>query len=357
MILILLGTRPEIIKLSPFIHELQKRRVVFKLVHSNQHYDENLDSIFLEELSLPHADFNLRVGSGSQAQQTAKILTSFEKICIDIMPDLIVVHGDTNTALAGALVGKKCKLKVAHIEAGLRSYDMEMPEEVNRIIIDHIADFLFAPTKETKNNLVNEGIKESKIFVTGNTIVDAILTNQNLSNSTIILKKYNLQKNSYILLTAHRPSSVDTKSDLNDLLILISKISNKLKMPVLWPIHPRTKASLKLFSLSPSNTIHIIPPTGYSELLTLIKSSALVLTDSGGIQEEAFILKRPLMTIRDTTERPETLTANFLIKKNYLLFEKAWQKYQNKDVSWKSKLGNGNAAIKICNIIQPFERN
>jgi len=354
-IAIILGTRPEIIKMSSIIRECQKRDLDFFILHTNQHYSENLDRIFFEELELPKPKYNLNVGSGTHAEETGKMLIGVEKVVIKEKPDIILVEGDTNTVLAGALAATKLHIKVGHIEAGLRSYFREMPEEINRILTDHCSDFLFAPTQNAKKILLQEGIPKKKIFVTGNTIVDAVYQNLKLAEKkSKILEKLNLEKKRYFLVTVHRPENVDKKERLKGILEGLRLIYKKFGLPIIYPIHPRTQKMMAKFKLSVPNSVRLIEPVGFLDFLQLEVNAKLVLTDSGGVQEETCILKVPCVTLRDNTERPETLEvgANILagIKPDKIL--ESVNKMINKERDWENPFGDGNAGRKIVSIIK-----
>ena len=354
-IFIILGTRPEIIKMSPVVRACQKNKVNFAILHTNQHYSKNLDKIFFKELNLPQPRYNLNVGSGTHAEQTAKILIGIEKILIKERPDIVLVEGDTNTVLAGALAAAKLHIKIGHIEAGLRSYFREMPEEINRVLTDHCSDFLFAPTKQAKEILLKEGISGKRIFVTGNTIVDAVFQNIKLAEKkSKILKDLNLQKERYFLMTAHRAENVDNKERLKGILKGAEMISQEFILPVIYPIHPRTRKMLKEFKLFVSKNIHLLEPLGYLDFLQLQKGAKLILTDSGGIQEEACIIKVPCITLRDNTERPETLLvkSNILVGTDPQKIVKSAKKMLNLKKDWKNPFGSGESAEKIIKIIK-----
>lgn len=345
MIHIVIGTRPEIIKIAPVVWELQNNNVPFQLIHSNQHYDKNLDAIFFDELRLPQPNYNLRVGSGSHAEQTAKIMIGYEAYCASNPAQITVVHGDTNTTLAAALVAKKLQYKLAHVEAGLRSFDEKMPEEINRCVVDRISNFLFTPTDLARSQLLKEGTDSKKIYLTGNTIVDLI--HQTLGKISI-----KGSKNTHILLTAHRPVNVDSDEALQRVFSVANFVSTKLRVPIIWPIHPRTRERAENL-LSKKNTgIQLIAPVSYTSMLQLIQQSVLILTDSGGIQEEAFVLKKPILTLRDTTERPETLSANRLVETSLSKTEDALAFYAAGKAAWSNILGDGTASKKIVQILQ-----
>lgn len=346
MLYIIFGTRPEIIKLSPVIRECLAQKIPIKLIHSNQHYDKNLDSIFFDELNLPQPDFNLNVGSGSHAYQTGEIMKKFEAICLENKPKMILVHGDTNTTLAGGIVARKLNITLAHVEAGLRSFDLTMPEEVNRILVDRISDYLFAPTPEAKSNLLAEGIKEESIYVVGNTISDAVLQNQNLKKPPKIKHK------KYILMTAHRPANVDTNSQMKKLIDCCDFFSKETGLPIIWPVHPRSKKRAEQMLNRGNFNIQAIDPVGYLDMLALLKNATYVLTDSGGVQEEAYILKRPLITLRTNTERPETLSANVLVGLSKLKIKKALDFYLNDQANWSDEVYKKNVGQAIVTIIK-----
>lgn len=352
----ILGTRPEIIKISPIIRECSHQKIDHFIIHSNQHYSENMDAVFFRELELAPPKYNLHVGSGLHGEMTAKILTGVEKILIDEKPDWVIVQGDTNTSMAGALAGAKLQIKISHVEAGLRSYDRNMPEEINRIIADHISDALFSPTAKQADILVGEGIDKSKIFVTGNTIVDAVYQNLMLVDKHPEFDHYKREK--YFLLTSHRPSNVDSQENLFELISAISVVSGKYGFPVLFPIHPRTKKQIEAFGLHLDPSIFkIMEPTGYLEMLALEKNAQLIFTDSGGIQEEACILKVPSLTLRENTERPETLEvgASLLVghDSQKILSEADQMIYTQRD--WANPFGDGTAAKKIITTINEIK--
>jgi len=356
-IAIILGTRPEIIKMSPIIRECQKKGINFFILHTNQHYSENLDKIFFEELDLPQPKYNLKVGSGTHAEETGKMLIGIEKVLIKEKPDIVLVEGDTNTVLAGALVAVKLHIKAGHVEAGLRSYFREMPEEINRILADHCSDFLFAPTKKAKDILLSEGIPKKKIFVTGNTIVDAVYQNLELARKkSKILDRLKLRKENYFLVTAHRQENVDKKERLKEILEGIALIYKKFNLPIIYPIHPRTQKMIKKFNLKIPQGVKLIEPIGYLDFLQLEANAKLVLTDSGGVQEESCILKVPCVTLRDNTERPETLEvgSNILAGATPKKILRCTSKMLNKKRNWKNPFGNGKAGEKIINIIQKY---
>jgi len=353
-IAIIFGTRPEIIKLSPVIRELQRKKVDFFIIHSNQHYSPKMDEIFLKELKLPGAKYNLNVGSGLHGEMTAKILSGTEKVLLQEKPNIVIVQGDTNTVLAGALAASKLEIEVAHIEAGLRSYDRTMPEETNRILADHMSSFLFAPTRTQSDILLGEGIDPKKIFVVGNTIVDAVMENLKIAETKS--KYFHYQKEKYFLLTMHRPSNVDSKDRLLALLNSLTAVSKTFGYPIYYPIHPRTKKQLELFKLNLNpKYIKVTEPVGYLEMLIMEKYSQVIFTDSGGLQEEACILQVPCITLRDNTERPETITvgANLLATPQNLLSQTKIM--LSKPKNWPNPFGDGTASQQIFSVLTPHE--
>ncbi len=354
-ICIILGTRPEIIKMSPIIKESEKQKINYFIIHTNQHYSEDLGKVFFKDLELAQPKYNLRVGSGTQAEETGRILQRVEKVLIKEKPALVLVEGDTNTVLGGALAATKLNIKVGHVEAGLRSYYFEMPEEINRILTDHCSDFLFAPTKKAKEILIGEGISKDKIFVTGNTIVDAIYQNLKIAEKkSKVLKKLNLEKEKYFLLTAHRQENVDKKERLKGILEGLKLVYRKFNLPIIYPIHPRTKKMIQKFNLKIPKGTKIIKPVGYLDFLQLEAKAKLVLTDSGGIQEETCILKVPCLTLRNNTERPETLEigSNILVGINPQKILREAEKILKRKRRWKNPFGKGDSAKKIINIIK-----
>jgi UDP-N-acetylglucosamine 2-epimerase (non-hydrolysing) len=266
-----------------------------------------MDRVFFEQLELPEASYNLDVGSGSHGEQTGKMLGGVEKILQKEMPDVVLVEGDTNTVLAGALAAVKLGIKVGHVEAGLRSYDRRMPEEINRILADHCSDFLFAPTEKSREILLHEGISEKQVFMVGNTIVDAVTQNLEISKSkTQILDDLAIEKQKYFLATAHRQENVDDKERFTGIISGLKRVQREFGVPLIYPIHPRAEKRLKEFGLEPEG-LKLVEPLNYLAFLQLERNAALVLTDSGGVQEETCILGVPCVTLRDNTERPETM--------------------------------------------------
>ena len=354
----ILATRPEIIKCSPLIKLFQKEKVNFFLIHTGQHYSNNLDKIFFKDLNLPKPKYNLQIKSKSpilEAEHTGKMMIKLESIILKEMPDCVIVHGDTNTALAGSLTVRKLftktnflkkQIKLAHLEAGLRSFDNLMPEEINRIVSDHLADILYTPTKISYNKLKKESLHlRKKILITGNTVVESVKKNISLAKKFNTLKKFNLKEKKYFLVTLHRPETVDNLVRLKTIISTLNQLSKKYRLPVIFPIHPRTQKNLNNFKIKVKN-IKFVEPTNYVHFLNLQKSAKLVFTDSGGVQEESCILQTPCVTLRKNTERPETVMvgANVVAGYNSNNILKCSKKMMNKKHNWKIPLGSGSAS-------------
>ena len=346
-ICIILGTRPEIIKMSPIIEEMDRRGWDFFILHSNQHYSSDMDAIFFEELGIQLAKYNLNVGSDTQAKQIGKMLIRMDMVLSKEKPTIVLVQGDTNTVIAGALTANKLSIPLGHVEAGLRSYDRSMPEENNRIVADHLSDYLFAVSDFQNDILKGEGIASSKIYVVGNTIVDAVMKYKNVAKSkSKILSQFKINSGEYVLFTAHRVSNVDGIQELQEILKMLDLIEDV----VCWPIHPRTKKFLKEYALKIPDNVVISDPIGYLDFLTLEQNAKGIITDSGGVQEEACILGVPCITIRDNTERPETIRvgANTLVGKDVEKVSELLNTFKKK---WENPFGNGDTAKKILDII------
>ena len=345
-IVIILGTGPEIIKMSSIIRECEKQGIGYYILHTGQHYSYEMDKIFFEQLKLPQPKYNLDVGSGKHGAQTAKMLAAIEEVLITDRPDIVLVQGDTNTVIAGALAASKLQIKIGHVEAGLRSFDRTMPEETNRIIADHTSDYLFAPTETSKKHLLNEGILKEKIFVTGNTVVDAAYQNLEISKyRTDILKKLGLEEKKYFLATVHRAENVDSKERLGGILNGLLQIYKEFGLPIVFPIHPRTAKMIGEYCFELPEGTRLIKPLGYLEFLQLENGARLILTDSGGVQEESCIFKIPCVTLRDNTERPETVDvgANLIAGSAEKIIECA-RKMMESNSEWENPYGDGNAA-------------
>ena len=352
---IIVGTRPEIIKMAPVIRECEKRNIPFFIIHSNQHYSKEMDSIFFDELHLPAPHYNLGVGSGLHSNQTGNILIKMEPILLEEKPDVVLVQGDTNTVLAGALAASKLNIKVGHIEAGLRSYDRTMPEETNRIMTDHISEYLFAVGANQEKILKSEGIATKKIHTVGNTVSDSLFQHLEISaNTSNILSDLELTAGEYFLVTAHRASNVDVSSNLLELLHLFDEMHKNYTGTIVWPIHPRTQSKLKEFNIELPSYLQLIAPVGYLDFIQLQKHAKLILTDSGGIQEEACLLGVPSLTLRENTERPEAVEvgASELVGRDAVKAVKAAKQWLSRDdYSWDNPFGDGHVAQYIIDVI------
>ena len=355
----IVGARPNFIKIAPLMAEYKRYpKIQPLLVHTGQHYDYEMSEIFFQNLEIPNPDIYLNVGNGSHAAQTAKIMTAFEKVVLKEQPDLIVVVGDVNSTLAWSLVASKLNTKIAHVEAGLRSFDREMPEEINRIVTDSLSDYLFVSEGSGLKNLKKEGINSNKVHFVGNIMIDTLLANMNIINQSNILEKLNLTKNEYSVMTLHRPSNVDSEEALLEILDILNSISEKIK--IVYPIHPRPKKMIKAYNLSNKfeglKNLLFIEPLGYIDFVKLVKDSNFVLTDSGGIQEETTILKVPCLTMRENTERPVTIKkgTNYLVgrDKNKIIkcinnFMKGKAKSERIPALW-----DGSTAKRIVKILE-----
>lgn len=354
MISIVLGTRPEIIKLSPVIRALAEKCLPFYIIHTGQHYTYSLDRIFIESLGLPEPKYHLSVGSGMHGTQTAEIILGIEKTLLADRPDIVLVQGDTNSVLAAAVVCAKLNdVKLGHVEAGLRSYDRTMPEEINRVITDHASDFLFAPTSSAKRILLGEGIAEEKIWVTGNTIVDAVQQNLLLARArSTILSELSLEPKSFVLLTLHRQENVVDGVRLRGIVEAISALGEELGVTIVYPIHPRTRKALEQYGIALSRRLVVIDPVGYFDFLALEEGARLILTDSGGVQEEACILSTPCVTLRENTERPETIEvgANCLGGIHYDSIRRSVETMLIRDRRWTQPFGDGKTGVRIAEL-------
>ena len=359
MITIILGTRPEIIKMAPVIRACLKKDIEYSVLHTGQHYSYEMDRIFFEDLNLPLPDDNLDAGSGSHAEQTGKIMAGAGRILSAHPPDIVLVQGDTNTVLAGSLAAAKLHIPVGHVEAGLRSFDRRMPEEINRIVADHIADLLFAPTRLARRNLRHEGIDAAKIHVTGNTVVDAVFQNREIARKgTAILHDLGLTPRHYFLVTAHRQENVDVKHHFTGIIAALESLADRYGMPVLFPMHPRAQKMVKEFGIDPHG-ITVLQPIGYLDFLELEAQASLILTDSGGVQEEACILNVPCVTLRENTERPETIDAgaNMLAGTGAEKIVQAAGTMMDAPRTWKNPYGDGKAAERIVRICMQAVRD
>jgi len=348
-ICIIIGTRPEIIKMAPLIRVCEKKKLDYFILHTGQHYSFEMDKKFFDDLELAAPKYNLNVGSREYRKQVGMMIRDVSSILKKEKPDIVFVQGDTNSVLAGALAANKLGIPVGHHEAGLRSHDLTMLEETNRIITDHISDFLFAPTKDALHNLKEEGI--SGAIHTGNTVVDAVQQNLIIANKKVdILKKLKVNRKEYIIVTAHRAENVDIEKRLRNIVTGLELVAEEFKIPVIYPIHPRTLKNMEKYNIRPEN-LRLVDPLGYLEFLQLEESAKLVITDSGGLQEESCILKVPCVTIRDNTERPETIDAgvNILAGTDPECILRCSKDMVSKKISWINPFGDGKAAEKIIN--------
>jgi UDP-N-acetylglucosamine 2-epimerase (non-hydrolysing) len=318
-IVIVAGARPNFMKIAPLMKEIaqvnalataenREKSIRPILVHTGQHYDEKMSHVFFAELGIPAPDINLAVGSGSHAVQTANIMIAFEPVCLREQPDWIVVVGDVNSTMACTLVASKLGIKVAHLEAGLRSFDRTMPEEINRIVTDSLADLLLTPSADGDENLLKEGVPASKIRLVGNIMIDALVQNLPQARNTDILGRIGLKKKSFVYVTLHRPANVDAPENLRAMMELFRKLAARI--PIVFPMHPRTRKMLGQLdaSLGYHPNLMILEPIGYHDSLCLTENARLVLTDSGGLQEESTYFRTPCLTLRPNTERPVTIT-------------------------------------------------
>jgi len=346
----IIGARPQFIKCAPVSKQLRNHFEEI-LVHTGQHYDKNMSESFFNELNIKKPNFNLNIGSGNHATQTAKIMIGLENVIQKNNPDLIIVYGDTNSTLAGSLVAAKLNVPIAHIEAGLRSFNKLMPEELNRICTDHYSKILFCTSKVGVNNLKKEGITKN-VFLVGDVMKDAVLQNIKRINSKTIRKKYHLSLNEkYFFLTLHRQENTD---DINRLL-KIFKMLQFTKLKIIFPVHPRTKKIINLYSLKFPKNVLITKPVGYLESLALQKNAQTVITDSGGIQKEACFLGVPCITLRDETEWIETVQRgyNTIVGTDFKKFKMALKKYSvKKKIISNSLYGDGKASEKIVKILR-----
>jgi len=358
-ICVVVGTRPGIIKMSPIIRELHLKKIPYFILHTGQHYSPNMSQNFFEDLELPQPKYYLETVKNftTHASQTAEMMRGCEEIFLKEKPKIVVVGGDANTNLSGAIAARKLGLIVAHVEAGLRSYDWRMPEEHNRVMIDHISEILFPPSEKAKDNLLKENVR-GKIFVVGNTIVDATFQNLEIAKKKAkIINKLGLKQNNYFVLTLHREENVDDRFTLVNILEGIKQTAEKFKMPIIFPIHPRTKKRIKEFSLQKKldsiADFKVIEPVGYLDFLSLLSNARLVLTDSGGVQEESCILKVPCVTLRENTERPETIKvgSNIIAGTNSEQILKSVEKMLFVNRDWINPFGDGTAGKKITNIL------
>lgn len=361
---IILGTRPEIIKMSPLVRAAKRRNLDYFILHTGQHYSKELDEQIFQDLDLEPPRYNLGVG-GQPFRMQVGLMTREIKAILEVEhPDVVIVQGDTISVLAGALAANKLGIKVAHHEAGLRSHDLTMPEETNRIITDHISDFLFVPTSDALKNLQEEGRGADHVYLTGNTIVDAVLQNLEIAEDrSTALTNLKLTPKEYILVTAHRAENVDDKERLTQIMESLRLVQKELGITVVFPMHPRTKKRLEEFEISIPSALTIIEPLGFLEFLQLEHHARVVLTDSGGVQEECLILKVPCVTLRDNTERPETVSHGVNIVAGVVpgsVLRAVKTMTQGKDLfhGKENPFGDGKAGERIIEVLlRSFESN
>ncbi len=366
-ICLIFGTRPEIIKFSPIIRYLQKNGRDYVTLHTSQHYSHSMDQIFFKDLELPQPTYHLKYKNNfrgnTQVEHITLMMNGIETILKKCKPDICLVQGDTNTVLAGAFVtnrlaltrGKEgLKIKLGHVEAGLRSFDREMPEEVNRIIADNLSDYLYVPSVYSKKLLLKENVSKNKIIMTGNTVVDAVKQNLRIAQtSSNVIQTLNLRLKDYAVLTLHRPENVDQKEVLKRIFHGLAQLGQRDKLEIIFPIHPRTKKQILAFKLHIPKCVRMIEPVGYLDFLVLESNARILLTDSGGVQEEASIMRVPCVTLRNNTERPETVHAgvNVLCGSSPTKLLAGVKKMLNAKLKWKSLYGDGRTGERIIKSI------
>ena len=358
-ILNVVGARPNFMKIAP-IHRIMKISDIIEpiLVHTGQHYDEKMSRVFFEDLGLPVPDVYLGIGSGSHARQTGAIMIEMEKIVLDYKPDLVLVVGDVNSTMAATIVASKLHIPIAHVEAGLRSFDRAMPEEINRMVTDSLADFLFVTEESGRQNLLKEGIPSEKVHFVGNVMIDSLLSHLKKAKQSNIVSQLNLDHQPYALLTLHRPSNVDNQEIFNGILSALEQIEQKI--PIIFPIHPRSRKMLEQFQfgdrIARLKNFNLIDPLGYLDFLSLMEKAKLVLTDSGGIQEETTVLVIPCLTLRKNTERPVTveLGTNVIVGMDTdKIVDESFKVLSGKPKKGKiPPLWDGNAARRIVDVVE-----
>ena len=355
---LIVGARPNFMKIAPVIREIEKRKasggsISYRLVHTGQHYDRNMSGSFFDDLGIPEPHINLNAGSGTQAEQTAGIMLGYEKVLTEKKSDLCIVVGDVTSTMACAIVAKKMLVPVAHIEGGIRSGDMTMPEEINRIVTDSITDYFFTTSETANENLRKAGVPENRIFFVGNTMIDTLLASRPRFRKPVIWDELRLKERKYVVLTLHRPNNVDDPANLKHLLDEIIKGASG--MPVVFPVHPRTRKVMQGIDLADGSVLHLADPMGYLEFNYLVEKALVVITDSGGITEETTVMSVPCMTLRNSTERPETVTmgTNELLGTNPDAIAPAMQTLLSGQ--WKKgnipPLWDGHTAERIIDII------
>ena len=352
-IAIVVGTRPEIIKMAPIVRACAERGAPFLLLHTGQHYSFEMDGVFFRELELPAPHHNLEVGSGSQAYQIGAIVSGLAPILERERPEVLLVEGDTNSVLAAGLAAHKLGIRVGHVEAGLRSYDRRMPEEINRILTDHLADHLFAPTARARDILLGEGVTDDRIHVTGNTVVDEVLRQRERARDPGRLARFAVIPGGYALATVHRAENVEHEERLRGIFTGLAATGRALGIPVLVALHPRTAKKLETLGPGVDGGVRCLPPLGYLEFLGLHAEAALMLTDSGGLQEEACCLRVPCVTLRDNTERPESVEvgANVLAGADPERIVASARAMRDRARDWANPFGDGQSGRRIVDIL------
>ncbi len=350
---IIVGTRPEIIKMAPLVRACAERAVPYLLLHTGQHYSYEMDGVFFEELGLPAPHTNLAVGSGTQAYQIGAIIAGVAPIYERERPDWVLVEGDTNSVLAAGLAAQKLGLRVGHVEAGLRSYDRAMPEEINRILTDHLSDHLYAPTTASERILRGEGVTADRIFVTGNTVVDELEQQRPRALARDTAGRFGVRPRQYALATVHRAENTDNEARLRGIVRGLSQAAAATGLEVLCAVHPRTTQRLGVLDLAWGEGVRALPPLPYLDFLGLHAQAALTLTDSGGLQEEACCLGVPCVTLRDNTERPESVEvgANVLVGADAAAIVEGARTMLGRAGSWPNPFGDGRAAHHILDAL------
>lgn len=352
-VLHVVGARPNFMKAAPVYRALAAIGNQQTLIHTGQHYDAQMSDVFFGQLEIPEPDVNLNVGSSSHSQQTAMIMSRFEPVVLDRKPDIVLVYGDVNSTIAAALVCSKLGIRIGHVEAGLRSFDRSMPEELNRVLTDQLADLLFTPSSDGNENLAREGIAQERVFLVGNVMIDTLLRILPGTDAIYAQLERDYSLGAFGLITLHRPSNVDNDSVFLSLLDVLNEFSNDLQL--LFPVHPRTRSRWKPQLEKCGANLHIIDPLGYLEFLALQKHAKLVITDSGGIQEESTFLGVPCLTVRENTERPVTITngTNVLVGRDWDLLRQYFYRALNGTNERREPppLWDGKAASRIAHIL------
>lgn len=355
--LIVLGIRPDIINYQALVKEFKNNKIDFSIVHTGQHYSYFFDGIFFKQLKFPKPDYHLKVGSGTQAHQLGDLVQKFEKVLLKEKPDLVFSFSDANPALSG-IVASKMGIKVAHLESGMRSFDWRMQEEKNRRLLDSISDYLFTPTSSTKQNLINEGISSHRIFKVGKPIFEVIENFREEIDKNTILDKLQISKKEYFLVTAHRPENVGIKKPLMNILKALELIYKKYEKIIIFPIHPRTRASIKKFGLKIPKGVKLLDPVGFLEFSKLEKNAFCCVTDSGTVQEDACIFRVPCVTMRISTERSETIEVGSSIAAGVYAphIVDAVHKMVNRKTTWKNPYGKPDFSKKMIKVLEKLDK-